>query len=105
MHDERLARPPLLSLVRLRGERERADDEVAVELAGIVVQRSEQLLEKLACLHRCHVFSVLRAFPGVSPREGRPFPRRMSAPVRWIERRRRARKLAKLTRALALLSA
>jgi hypothetical protein len=58
VHDERLAGTPLLAFVRLRGERERADDQLAVELACISVQLGEEPFEELemslSCLRRRH---------------------------------------------------
>ena len=47
MHDERLAGAPLLSLVRLRGERERTHDQLTVELSCVSVQLGEQPIQEL----------------------------------------------------------
>ena len=44
--DELLARAPLLALVRARGERERAGEEVAVDVRLVLLDRLDQLINE-----------------------------------------------------------
>ena len=77
MRDERLARAALLALVRRGGETEGARDELDSGRARcrsgeLGEQALEELLMPLSGLDCCHVFSVLRPFRAVPPREERP---------------------------------
>ena len=66
--DELLAGAALLALVRHRRERERARDQIAVELGLVPLDRFDQLIDELLVslgyLEHGHDHSVLRAFRG-----------------------------------------
>ena len=66
--DELLARPPLLTFMGVRSEREGAPQQVAVDLRLVGLDRVEQLIDKLLMtfgnLEDSHLHSVLRALRG-----------------------------------------
>jgi hypothetical protein len=88
----------------LRSERERADDQVAVELSRVAVQLGEQPLEELemllACLQRCHRFQCTPGYlRGRNARCAVEVTHLMS-----LARRKDVRKVEKLAAALAALA-
>ena|SRR5579859_5803382 len=104
MHDERLPGAPLLPFVRLRGERERTDDQLAVELAGVTVELGEKPLEELEMLlsglQRGHRFQCTPGY--LTGRNGRYTVEvtHLMSPAR----RKDTRKAEKLAAALAALA-
>ena len=106
MLDEVRAGVALLALVRGRGECEGARDELAVDRAVVICDLGEQLEQETVMLFRClerrHRLSVLRAseayLRGRNPRLSVEVTLSMTR-----NRRRNARKVAKLARVLAAL--
>jgi hypothetical protein len=104
MHDEGLPGSALLALVRLRGERERANDQLAIELARVSVQLGEEPLEELEVLlsglQHGHLFQC-------TPGYLRDRNARCTVEVTHLmslARRKDARKAEKLAAALAALA-